>query len=77
MKVFQAKENSPQQILILPTMVVKGVQKNGTIWAIEHAFIWFIIYKQCVPNMSVRRSRKENVKVLMKNWLVRFIRQEI
>jgi hypothetical protein len=27
--------------------------------------------------MSVRISRKENVKVLVENWLVKFIRQEM
>jgi hypothetical protein len=48
MKLFQVKDNKPQQINFLPTMVVKQFQKNGTIRAIEHAFVWCIIYKQCV-----------------------------
>ncbi len=77
MKVFQVKENSPQQILILPMMVVKGLQKNGTIQAIAHAFVWCIIYRQGVTNVSIRISRKENIKVLVENWLVKFIKQEM
>jgi hypothetical protein len=63
----------PQQIVVLPTKVVKSkLQKNAIIQLIKHAFVWGIVYKQGVVNMSVRIHRKENVKVLMKNWLVRF-----
>jgi hypothetical protein len=58
-------------------MVMKGFQKNGTIQAIEHAFVWRIIYKQCVPSVNITRSKKENVKVLVENWFVKFIRQEM
>jgi hypothetical protein len=65
MKVFQVRENRPQQILVFPKMAMKGVQKNGTIQAIEHVFVWRIVCKQCVPSMSIRISRKENVKVLV------------
>jgi hypothetical protein len=49
-------------------------QKNGIILAIEHVFVWHIVYEKFVANMSIRISRKENIKVLVKNWLVRFIR---
>ncbi len=63
----------PQQIVVLPTMAIKiELQKNGIIQLIKHAFVWGIVYKQGVANISVRIHRKENVKVLMKNWLVRF-----
>ncbi len=54
MKVFQVRESSPQQILILPTMDVKGLQKNGITRAIEHAFVWHIIYEQHVDSKSIR-----------------------
>ncbi len=77
MKVFQIREYSPQQILILPTMAIKGLQKNGTIWVMEHAFVWRIIYKQHVANMSIRIRKKENVKVFVENWFVEFIQQEM
>jgi hypothetical protein len=63
----------PQQIDVLPTKAIKTkLQKNGIIWLIKHVFVWGIVYKQGVANMSVRIHRKENIKVLMKNWLVRF-----
>jgi hypothetical protein len=75
MKVFQVRENSPQQILILPMMAIKGLQKNGTIQAIEHAVVWCIIYKQCVAYVNRRISKKINVKVFVENWFVRFIQQ--
>ncbi len=71
---FQIKENRPQQILIFPTKVVKRFQKNGPIRAIKHAFVWRIVYEQHVANMNVRIFRKENIKALVKNWFVRFIR---
>jgi hypothetical protein len=73
MKVFQVRENKPQQTLVLSTIAVKGIQKNGTIWAIEHVFVWRIIYKQHVANVSIRINIKEIIKVLVENWLVRFI----
>ncbi len=66
---FPSKGSSPRQILILPTMDVKGLQKNGITQAIEHAFVWHIIYKQHVDSKSIRINRKENVKVLVKIWL--------
>jgi hypothetical protein len=77
MKIFQVRESRPQQILILPTNVVTQLQKNGTIQAIKHAFVWRIVYEQCVANVSVRKHRKENVELLAENWLVKFIRQEM
>jgi hypothetical protein len=58
MKVFQVRENTSQQILILPIMAIKGFQNNGTIWDIEHAFVWRIVYEQGVANMSIRINRK-------------------
>jgi len=67
MKVFQIKENRPQHIFIFPMMATKGFQKNGTIWAIERAFVWHIVYEQCVTNASIRINRKENIKVLVEN----------
>jgi hypothetical protein len=30
-----------------------------------------------LANMNVRINKKENIKVLMENWLVRFIQQEM
>jgi hypothetical protein len=53
--------------------VVKGLLKNGIIRAIKHAFVWRIIYKQRVASVGVRISRKEIVKILVENWLVKFI----
>jgi hypothetical protein len=38
---------------------IKGVQKNGIIWAIKHAFVWRVIYEQCVPSMSVKINIKK------------------
>jgi hypothetical protein len=73
MKIFQVKESRPQQILILPTNVVKQLQNNGTIQATKHAFVRHIFYEQCVANVSVRKHRKENIKLLVENWLARFI----
>jgi hypothetical protein len=52
---------------------VKGFQKNGTIWVIQHAFVWHIVYKQRVTSVSAGISRKENIKVFVENWLVKFI----
>jgi hypothetical protein len=77
MKVFQVRENGPQQILVLPMTAIKEVQKKGIIWAIEHAFVWCIIYEQHVPNMNIRTIRKKNVKVLVENWFIRFIWQKM
>ncbi len=56
MKILQIKKDKPQQILILPTKVIKQLQKNGTIQAIKHAFVWRIIYNQYVANVSVKKS---------------------
>jgi hypothetical protein len=44
--------------MVLPTTIVKGIQKNGIVWAIEHVFIWCIVYEQCVPNVSIRINGK-------------------
>jgi hypothetical protein len=66
MKVFQIRENIPQQILILPTMVIKRLQKNGTIQAIEHVFIWHIVYEQCVANVNIRINKINKSKFLWK-----------
>jgi hypothetical protein len=73
MKIFQVRENKPQQILIFPTSVVKGLQKNGIIRVVKHAFVWHIIYEQHVTKVNMRKHRKENVKVFVEDWLVRFI----
>jgi hypothetical protein len=62
-----------EQIIVPPIKVVKSLQKIGIIWPVEHAFVWDIAYKQGATSMSVRIRRKENIKVFMKNWLVRFI----
>ncbi len=59
--------------MVLPTKAVKRLPKNGTIWPNKHTFVWHIIYKQYVVSVNVRIHRKEKIKVLMKNWLVRFI----
>jgi hypothetical protein len=40
-------------------------------------FIWRIIYEQCVASMSINISIKENIKVLVENWLVGFIQLEM
>jgi hypothetical protein len=77
MKVFQIRKNKPQQILVLPITTISGLQKNGIIRAIEHVFVWCIIYDQCVASVNIRINIKENVKVIVENWLVKFIQQEI
>ncbi len=77
MKIFKIRENKPQQILILPMKAIKGLQNNGTIWTVKHVFVWCIIYEQHVASVNVRISRKKNVKVIVENWLVRFIRKEL
>jgi hypothetical protein len=40
-------------------MVVKQLQKNSTIWAIKHVFVWHIVYEQHVASVSVRISKKK------------------
>jgi hypothetical protein len=77
MKIFQIKENRFQQILILPTKAIKGLQKKGIIWVVKHVFVWCIIYEQHVANMNVKINRKEKVKVLVENWFIKLIRQEM
>jgi hypothetical protein len=74
MKIFQVRENKPQQISIFPMKIVKGLQKNGIIQAIKHVFVWCIVYKQHVANVNVNKCKKENIKVLMENWFVKFNR---
>jgi hypothetical protein len=64
-------ENNPQQIIVLPIKVVKSLQKTGIIWPVKHAFVWDIAYKQGAASVSVRIRKKENIKVFMRNWLVR------
>jgi hypothetical protein len=76
-KIFQVKENRPQQILIIPMNTIKRLHINGTIQAIKHVFTWHILYDQHVASVSVRKHRKENVKVFMENCLVKFIWQEM
>jgi hypothetical protein len=39
--------------------------------------VFCIIYKQHVDNVSVKKHRKKTVKILIENWLVRFIQQEM
>jgi len=73
MKRFQLKENSSQQIIVVPTMAVKKLQKDANIRPIKHDFAWHIIYEQHVVNMNVKIFFKKNVKIFMKIWLVRFI----
>jgi hypothetical protein len=64
---------NPQQIIVLPIKVVKRLQKTCTIWLVKHAFVWGIIYRQGSANVSVTIRRKENIKIFMGNWLIRFI----
>ncbi len=39
-------------------MAIKGVQKTNIIRAIEHIFVWCIIYTQPIPNVSIKTSKK-------------------
>lgn len=71
------KENNPQQIIVLPTKAIKRLQKNGIIWCVKHVFVKGFIYKQGFTYMSGKIGGKKNVKILMKNWLVKFIEQEM
>jgi hypothetical protein len=59
-------EQSPTNI-DLPYDGHQRTPKNGTIWAIEHAFVWHIIYKQGVISVNIRISKKKNVKVIVQN----------
>jgi hypothetical protein len=70
MKVFQVRENKPQQTLVFSMIAVKGLQKNGTIWAIEHAFVWCIVYEQRVANLSTRIVEKKSSRFLWKIGLL-------
>jgi len=76
MKRFQVRENSSQQIIVVPMKAIKKLQKDANIRPIKHDFAWCIVYKQHVANMSVKIFRKENIKIFIKIWLVRFIWQE-
>jgi hypothetical protein len=77
MKRFQVRENSSQQIIVVPTKAIKKLQKDTNIRPIKHDFAWCIVYKQHVANMKVEIFTKKNIKVFMKIWLVRFISQEM
>jgi len=59
--------------MVVPMKAIKKLQKDGTIWPVEHDFAWRIIYEQHVANVSVRIFFFKNVKIFMKIWLVRFI----
>jgi hypothetical protein len=63
--------------MVVPMKAIKKLQKDGIIWPIKHDFAWHIIYEQHVANVSVRIFRKENIKIFMKIWLVKFIWQEM
>jgi hypothetical protein len=52
---------------------IKGFQKNGTIRVIKHVFVWHIVYEQRVANVSVKINKKKDIKVFVKNWLIRLI----
>jgi hypothetical protein len=73
MKVFQVKENHPQQNTHPPHNDRQRTPKKNIILAIEHVFVWRIVYKQGVVSMNIRISEKTNVKVLVENWFVMFI----
>jgi hypothetical protein len=49
MKVLQVRENKPQQIMVLPTTAIKGVPKNGIIWAIEHVLYGILSTSNVFP----------------------------
>jgi len=76
MKRFQVRK-SPQQIMVMPMKAIKKFQKDGNIQPIKHDFALRIIYEQHVANPTIRILRKNNVQIFIKNWLVRFIWQEM
>jgi hypothetical protein len=39
MKRFQIREKGPQQIMVIPTKIVKKLQKDGTKWPIKQNFM--------------------------------------
>ncbi len=54
-------------------MAVKGFQKNSIILAIEHVFVWCIVYEQGVASMKYKdkqKKKKKGVKVLVENGLL-------
>jgi hypothetical protein len=72
MKIFQVRENRPQQILILPTKAIKGLQKNGTIRAIKHTprieqVIFQKFFQSKTENDDARTSIKRvGIRILFK-----------
>jgi hypothetical protein len=70
MKRFQVRDNSSQQIIIVPMKAIKKLQKDNNIWPIKHDFAWCIIYEQHVVNMSVHIFKIEYIKIFMKFWLL-------
>jgi hypothetical protein len=77
MERLQVRENNSQQIIVVPMKSIKKLQKDANIRHVKHDFAWCIIYEQHVANMNVNILRKENFKIFMKIWLVRFIWQEM
>ncbi len=66
MKGDQVRKNNKKQIISIAMWTLKWFQKNSTTWIIKYRFVWHIIYKQNVPNMSIEKSQEENIKVFMK-----------
>ncbi len=60
-----------------PWKLSKDSKTNGTIWHVKHAFVEGFVYKRGFAYVIGKICRKENVKILMKNWLVKFIKQEM
>ncbi len=72
-KNFPSKGEQTLKNIDLSMKVVKGFHKNGIIRVVKHAFVWHIVYEQRVASMSVGLSRKEDINVLVENWLVKLI----
>jgi hypothetical protein len=52
------RKQSPTEYASSPQWSSKDSKKKNTILAIEHVFVWCIVYKQGVVSMNIRISKK-------------------
>ncbi len=54
-------------------MKVVNDSKKMALYKLLNMFLYGVSSEQHVANVNVKKCRKENVKVLMENWLYRFM----
>jgi hypothetical protein len=54
-------------------MAIKGLQKEMAIYRPLNMFLYGVPSMNSVLPVSIKISKKKNIKVLVENWLVRFI----